>query len=368
MRKGHHRTNRRGRDERRPAPREHVAPVQVALPHRVKIPRVPAPTTLPTAGKWLWTCREGFEAQLYEELCWKKCGATLLGAGLVETERAPATPTTFARMGFLVDALVTTPQQAAETLKQQPTKVQVWVPDTQSGNARAGECPAWESTIVAMREGRKDPSTPWAAFESGALLGQVCLVAPHTAAVGSIHARDALSLAAGGRARMKRTADAPSRAAMKLDEALEWVGIAPGKGDLCVDLGSAPGGWTRRILERGARVWSVDTGLLAPDLAKHARVKHFHQTAFAFTPEEPADWLFCDMAWRPVEVAQLLAKWARNRWATQLVANIKLPMKDKLPVVTRVRALLEDGGWSNVTLRQLYHDRDEVTVKAVRKV
>ncbi|MBL8919803.1 MAG: 23S rRNA (cytidine(2498)-2'-O)-methyltransferase RlmM [Myxococcaceae bacterium] len=366
MRKGHHKTKRR--DERRPAPREpRAAPTPVVIPHRVKIPKPPFPVTLPTPGKWLWTCRDGFEGLLYEELCWKRCGATLLGAGLVETERPPPTPTTFARMGFRVDALVTTPQEAAAALPSQPTRVQVWVPDTQAGNARAGECLAWESTIAALREGQKDPSTPWAAFEAGALLGQVCLVAPHTAAVGFVSAREALSLAAGGRARMKRTADAPSRAAMKLDEALEWVGVAPGKGDLCVDLGSAPGGWTRRLLERGARVWSVDTGLLAPDVAKHPRVRHFHQTAFAFQPGEAVDWLFCDMAWRPLEVAQLLAKWARNRWATQLVANIKLPMKDKLPVLLRVRATLEDGGWSGVQTRQLYHDRDEVTVRAVRK-
>jgi len=366
MRKGHHKTKRR--DERRPAPREpRAAAATVTLPNRIRIPPVAKLAALPTVGKWLWTCRDGFEGQLYEELCWKKCGATLLGAGLVETEREPSSPPTFARMGFRVDALVKTPQQAAAALRHEPSRVQVWVPDTDAGNARAGECLAWQSTINALRENIKDPATPWAAFESGAWLGQVCLVAPHTAAVGSIGARVALSLAAGGRARMKRTADAPSRAAMKLDEALEWVGVSPGKGDLCVDLGSAPGGWTRRLLERGARVWSVDTGLLSPDLQKHARVKHFHQTAFAFTPEEPCDWLFCDMAWRPLEVAQLLAKWARNRWAMQLVANIKLPMKDKLPTVVRVKATLEDGGWSDVRLRQLYHDRDEVTVCAVRK-
>ncbi len=65
-------------------------------------------------------------------------------------------------------------------------------------------------------------------------------------------------------------------------------------------------------------------------------------------------------------MAQLLAKWARNRWATQLVANLKLPMKDKLPTVVRIRGTLEAGGWSNVKLRQLYHDRDEITVSAVR--
>lgn len=366
MRKGHHRTRR---DERRPPPREpRPPPTPVSIPGRVKPPVVPKLTTPPTVGHWLWTCREGFEAALYELLCWQKCGARVLGPGLVETERPARTPPAFARMAFEVAAIVGTPQEAAAHLPSTPTRVQVWVPDTQIGNARAGECLAWESTIASLRAGAADPATPWAAFESGARLGQVCLVAPHTAAVGAVFARDALSLAAGGRARMKRTAQAPSRAAMKLDEALEWVGVSPGKGDRCVDLGAAPGGWTRRLVERGAKVISVDTGLLDADLAKHARVQHVHETAFAFAPDEPVDWLLCDMAWRPLEVAQLLAKWARNRWATHLVANIKLPMKDKLPTLLRVTATLTSGGWADVAARQLYHDRDEVTVRAVRKV
>jgi 23S rRNA (cytidine2498-2'-O)-methyltransferase len=72
------------------------------------------------------------------------------------------------------------------------------------------------------------------------------------------------------------------------------------------------------------------------------------------------------MAWRPLEVAQLLGKWARNGWANQLVSNIKLPMKDKLPTVLRVRHTLEGAGWTRVRMRQLYHDRDEVTVIAQR--
>jgi 23S rRNA (cytidine2498-2'-O)-methyltransferase len=153
---------------------------------------------------------------------------------------------------------------------------------------------------------------------------------------------------------------------MKLDEALEWLGVSPGKGDLCVDLGSAPGGWTRRLVERGARVVSVDPAQLAPDLRAHPRVKHVLESAFDFAPDAAVDWLFCDMAWRPLEVAQLLGKWARRGWAAQLVANVKLPMKDKLPVVWRVRRTLEDAGWRRVRVRQLYHDRDEVTVTARR--
>ncbi len=163
---------------------------------------------------------------------------------------------------------------------------------------------------------------------------------------------------------MKRQAEAPSRASMKLDEALDWYGVSPGRGEVCVDLGSAPGGWTRRLVERGARVISVDPGKLAPDLMQSSKVKHHFQSAFQFEPDEPADWLFCDMAWRPLEVAQLLGKWARRKWATHLIANIKLPMNDKLPMLWAARHVLEGAGWRHVRFRQLYHDRDEVTVCA----
>lgn len=355
-----------------PAPEDRRPPPPKAeAPRRVKVPAIPSDTLVPEPGHWLWTCRAGFEAQLYEELAWGKKRPILLGHALIASEPFTGEPPlrdfpAFARMGFLVSAVVRSPVEAAEALPDEPTRVQAWVPDTDQGNARAGEAAVWEDTIKAIRheEGLVDPETPWKAAEAGAWLAQVCLIGPGVAVVGRVRAREAMTLSAGGRARMKRTQEAPSRAAMKLDEALEWLGVFPGKGELCVDLGSAPGGWTRRLLERGARVWSVDTGQLAPDVAKHPRVKHFTQSAFAFEPPEPADWLFCDMAWRPLEVAQLLGKWARRGNAGQLVANIKLPMKDKLPTLVRVRDELERGGWKRVRMRQLYHDRDEVTVTA----
>jgi 23S rRNA (cytidine2498-2'-O)-methyltransferase len=72
------------------------------------------------------------------------------------------------------------------------------------------------------------------------------------------------------------------------------------------------------------------------------------------------------MAWRPLEVAALLAKWARRQWARQMVANFKLPMKKKAEMLFRVREILESGGWRNLRSRQLYHDREEVTIAAVR--
>jgi 23S rRNA (cytidine2498-2'-O)-methyltransferase len=50
-----------------------------------------------------------------------------------------------------------------------------------------------------------------------------------------------------------------------------------------------------------------------------------------------------------------------------LVANIKLPMKHKAEFVQRILEILRDGGWHRVHARQLYHDREEVTVCAHRK-
>ncbi len=335
-------------------------PHLVPIPPRVRAGPVPRSTIEPTVGRWLWTCREGFEAHLFEELAWSKGKPKLLGPTLVESDAVRGDSPVFARMGFRVERLAKTPEEVG--FPAGAVFVQAWVPDSTLANGWSSEAASWEA---ALREKHPDaPDNPWKAWEANSLLGQVCLVAPRLAAVGHVPARQAVSIAAGGRTRMKRTSEAPSRAAMKLDEAIEWYGVSPGKGDLCVDLGSAPGGWTRRLLERGARVWSVDPANLAPDVAKQPKLKHFKESAFQFEPHEPADWLFCDMAWRPLEVAQMIAKWARRGWASQVISNIKLPMKDKLPMLVRVRATLEEAGWAHVRIRQLYHDRDEVTLSA----
>ena len=155
---------------------------------------------------------------------------------------------------------------------------------------------------------------------------------------------------------------APSRAAMKMEEAIDRLGVGPRKGDVCVDLGAAPGGWTYVVMERGARVIAIDPGSMSPDLMTRRGLQHIRGSAFDFEPDEPVDWLLCDMVWRPLEVASLLAKWGRRGWARLMVSNIKLPMRGKADFLVRIRALLEEGGWQGVRMRQLYHDREEITL------
>jgi len=301
----------------------------------------------------------------------------MLGEVLVESDQRPKEPPVFARTGIRVLGSFESrqpPEKLAESLVDRVKAaapagslvLQAFTPDSPAGNRLADEADALLETVRTRLPKERLLEETWRAREAGATLVELC-VAPGAVMVGSVPAREALSLSPGGRQRMRRPGDAPSRAAMKLEEALINMPFEPGRGEVCVDLGAAPGGWTQRLVARGSRVIAVDTAKLLPELAEHQRVEHVHMSAFDYAPEEPADWLFCDMAWRPLEVAQLLAKWGRRGWATHLVANIKLPMKDKNPILLRVRHILtEDGGWQNLTIRQLYHDRDEVTVTAHR--
>ncbi|HEX9535874.1 MAG TPA: SAM-dependent methyltransferase, partial [Stellaceae bacterium] len=60
----------------------------------------------------------------------------------------------------------------------------------------------------------------------------------------------------------------PSRAYLKLWEALTVIGRRPGPGEICLDLGSSPGGWSWALQQMGAQVISVDKAPLAPEIAR----------------------------------------------------------------------------------------------------
>jgi 23S rRNA (cytidine2498-2'-O)-methyltransferase len=307
---------------------------------------------------------------LVEELSENGHQARVISAGLVESERRPRAHPTFARLGFPVEWVGSADEAAARVLAHHwkgAIWLQAWVPDSDLGNRFSREATRLGGQVLAERRAAGLPvyERVQEARAAKVELAQLVVLGA-TAIAGTLPASAGDYDSAGGRTRVRRHKESPSRAAMKLEEALRWKGNHPGPGATCVDLGAAPGGWTERLLALGARVIAVDPGKLRPDLMRAKGVRHIEASAFDFAPEVPVDWLFCDMAWRPLEVAQLLAKWARNGWARQLVSNIKLPMKDKLPAVQRVRETLEAGGWSELETRQLYHDRDEITVIARR--
>ncbi len=176
-----------------------------------------------------------------------------------------------------------------------------------------------------------------------------------------------------GIARFRMPSTAPSRSTLKLDEAIHWFLSArqqtrlfkPGK--TAVDLGAAPGGWSWQLVKRGCRVTAIDNGSMQAALMESGMVEHLKTDAFTYTPAKKVDWLVCDMAERPLHVSRLIARWLTNKQCSQVIFNLKLPMKKRLATVQECIHLLKQKlSQANIEhtiqAKQLYHDREEITV------
>jgi 23S rRNA (cytidine2498-2'-O)-methyltransferase len=114
----------------------------------------------------------------------------------------------------------------------------------------------------------------------------------------------------------------PSRAYLKLWEALVRFGRWPQPGDRCLDLGASPGGWTWVLASLGAAVTAVDKAPLDPRVAAMPGVTQQQESAFAMAPE-PVDWLFSDVIAYPDRLLALAQRWIEANAARHIVCTIK---------------------------------------------
>lgn len=137
---------------------------------------------------------------------------------------------------------------------------------------------------------------------------------------------------AGGQASVELDKRAPSTAHAKLDEALSWLQDGPNAGETALDLGAAPGGWTWRARMRGAKAIAVDRGELDSRLTKDPLVQHLRSDAFGYIPNEPIDWLLCDVIDMPQKNAERLVNFMRGFGATPPVRGAVVTLKLKNPL------------------------------------
>ena len=135
--------------------------------------------------------------------------------------------------------------------------------------------------------------------------------------------------------RLRMHADAPSRSALKLEEALLVLLDEDERKQLlrdsmrAADLGAAPGGWTWVLMRHGLNVTAIDNGPLRPHLLEAGRVEHLRADGFGWQPPQALDWMVCDMVEQPRRVAERMATWMREGWCRQAIFNLKLPMKKR---------------------------------------
>jgi 23S rRNA (cytidine2498-2'-O)-methyltransferase len=197
------------------------------------------------------------------------------------------------------------------------------------------------------------------------VLSVVCL--PAHGFLGISAAADNLSDWAGGAHRFKREAGQISRAEFKLLEALEVFELTLPAGGVALDLGAAPGGWTRVLRRHALRVVAVDPADLHPLIESDPAVVHVRQTAGECLPtREQFDVILNDMRMDADGSVRLMILAADSlKPAGLAVMTLKLPGQRRAQVVARSLDLLRQR-YRIVGARQLFHNRREITVALKR--
>lgn len=193
--------------------------------------------------------------------------------------------------------------------------------------------------------GTPSPSAPlgsWALLDAGTMLA-----APHCTSAfpnGEVHF-------------VEDRAGPPSRAYLKLWEALTLLGCRPERGERCLDLGSSPGGWSWALQRMGAHVVSVDKAPLAPAVARLPGIEHRLESAFALDPRAigPVDWLFSDVVCYPARLLALVERWVAAGTCSNFICTLKFQGETDHQTARHFAAI------AGSQLRHLFHNRHELT-------
>lgn len=272
------------------------------------------------------------------------------------------------RITPILHALMRVLQEAARSPATPFGELLVEHPDSDAGKPLAGLARSFANALrPALRKAgllatRQDDARPRL---------HVCFVAGDQAFLAWSDPRDSSPWPLGI-PRLRMHADAPSRSALKLEEAFQVLLDDEERQRLlqpdmrAADLGAAPGGWTWVLTRQGLRVTAIDNGPLRPHVLESGRVEHLRADGFAWQPPRPLDWMVCDMVEQPRRVAERMATWIREGWCRHTIFNLKLPMKKRWQETQLCLRLFAEGAQKPVTVRarQLFHDREEITVLA----
>ena len=159
-----------------------------------------------------------------------------------------------------------------------------------------------------------------------------------------------------------------SRAEYKLLEAFESFEIPTDGIKDALDLGAAPGGWTKALAERGAFVVSVDPNRLDPSLRQEKRIKYYPMTAERYhklDTTERFDMIVDDMKLDPDKSLAIVKRfYGRLNAGGYAIVTLKLPHGF---CYKTIRGFLAGAApFEIIGARQLFHNRSEVTL-ALRK-
>jgi len=174
----------------------------------------------------------------------------------------------------------------------------------------------------------------------------------------------------GGVVPIKLPEHAVSRAYLKMQEALHWSALPTARGDLCVEIGCAPGGASQALLEYGLNVLGVDPAEMAEEVLAHPHFTHVRRRSLDVPHKmlRGAQWLATDINATPTYTLDAVEQVVTNDLTNirGLILTLKLTdlkLAEELPqFVNRVRS----WGYRDVRTRQLAFNRQEICLVGLR--
>ena len=305
--------------------------------------------------------------------------ARAFGLSLGKTREAPTSATFVDALRSELARLATVPEIADEAIAGHRLHLHVWERDFFEPDAPT---PAGFDPFRAPREieERLRVAIP---FASGApknddLVLDVIRVEESEIWFG-IHRHTPLHPSfAGGRFAGSLPEAAPSRAYLKLEEAIALYQIPMRAGEIAVEIGSAPGGASYSLVERGLQVLGIDPGAMDPTFVERAgsRFEHLRKSVVAVERDELPErfeWLLLDMNVAPETAFLTLDEWLpaligeKEGTLKGVVLTIKLNdwrLADEIPMyLERLRA----AGLTRLRARQLSSNKREFCVYGVTR-
>lgn len=174
----------------------------------------------------------------------------------------------------------------------------------------------------------------------------------------------------GGVPILPKPAQVISRAYWKLAEALAWMPLPLAAGDLCVEIGCAPGGAAQLLLEKGLRVIGIDPAEVAPSIFEHPRFEHWKKRAADIRRKQfrKVKWLFADSNVAPQHTLDAVGDIVTypDVDVQGLVLTLKLPDWQLAEQIPDYVAQVKSWGLQDVRTRQLAFNRQEICLAAYR--
>ncbi len=161
-----------------------------------------------------------------------------------------------------------------------------------------------------------------------------------------------------------------SRAFLKMEEALLWSELPIRAGDRCVEIGSAPGGASQSLLNRGLHVLGVDPAEMHPDVLAHPNFRHLRKRGADVQRSEFRGyrWLVDDANVAPMHTLDTVAAIVAHPTTKfqGLLLTLKLMQWSEAERMSEFVQRVRSWGFDYVRVRQLAGNHQEVCLVALR--